>query len=91
MKIINIPTRVYAMGDRVLTPGCWRDARGCNATVVHDELEDFNTEGDLGQRADQVFMQSTIIVRLDDHMMPPGTPATELEAYMSRSQVTFIE
>jgi hypothetical protein len=77
MKIINIPTPVYETGDRVLTD------KG-KATVIHDELEDFDTEGDPEQRAYQAFMQNTVIVRLD------GDP-TEQDAHESRSSITLIE
>ena len=68
------------MGDRVETVAG-------KATVLHDELEDFDTEGDPGQRADQaLFYQSTIIVNLDetnDDYPDPGQDVHLSRAYVS--------
>jgi len=83
MKVINIPTRVFAQGDRVLTPD------GI-ATVLYDELEDFSMESlEAGQRADQALFQQTIIVQLDepdDDYPDPGQ-----DVHLGRACVSHLE
>jgi len=82
MKVINIPTRVFAQGDRVFTP------EGV-ATVLHDELENFDTTGNPEQRADQVIYQSTIIVHLDETNCNYQNPGQD--AHLDRVYVTHLE
>jgi len=79
MKIIDLPTRLFEAGDRVLTP----EGKG---TVVHDELEgiitDYIVQGTAPGKdistlqevqkeiAGHSFERDAVIVRLDE--MPSG-------------------
>jgi hypothetical protein len=58
MKIINLPTRVFETGDRILTD------MG-PATVVHDELEGISLD-DVAYCSEHSFERDAIIVRLDE-------------------------
>jgi hypothetical protein len=89
MKIIDLPTRLFETGDRVLTP----EGPG---TVIHDELEGIITqyvvEGTSGTSksiielieirkriAEHSYERDAVIVRLDDENPSGGRQEIELD------------